>query len=385
MVEIITYSLKNEQQDSDRYYQDIAAFADLVIQTVKEQAVEILLPFQNHIKQNNLEPLRTEPEYIFEFITLGMLYKTYAGEALDLANSTQKVLSWLYAMRTNYRAFKPGIDWFRGILSGLLMRQKSQPPVPQISLENLTQLLKWMEATGEFSEETQRLALWTNFLTTLPKDEQAQYLATVLSLAEWFTTESEKQLGKYTPNVESFLKETHPTYHWREDRFFCGRKRPEYHLNMLGTEILNRAFRETFLAAETKVVLLPPCMKAKQDDTCEAVESPFGDRCAHCTPTCRIHQITQLGEKHGFTVAIIPHELSVFSSGEIKTPSDRKVGIVGVSCPVTNVTGGWETKKLGVPAQGVLLDYCGCYWHWHDEGIPTDINLKQLLQVISTP
>jgi hypothetical protein len=103
MVEIITYSLKNEQQDSDRYYQDIAAFADLVIQTVKEQAVEILLPFQNHIKQNNLEPLRTEPEYIFEFITLGMLYKTYAGEALDLANSTQKVLSWLYAMRTNYR------------------------------------------------------------------------------------------------------------------------------------------------------------------------------------------------------------------------------------------------------------------------------------------
>jgi hypothetical protein len=32
----------------------------------------------------------------------------------------------------------------------------------------------------------------------------------------------------------------------------------------------------------------------------------------------------------------------------------------------------------------VLLDYCGCKRHWHNEGIPTDINmdkLKQLLEV----
>jgi hypothetical protein len=385
MVEIITYSLKNEQKNSDQYYQDVAAFADLVIQTARDKTEGILQPFQNHIQQKKLEILRTEPEYLFEFVTLGMLYKIYAGEALEIAQPTRKVLSWLYTMRTNYRTFKPLFDWFRGKLSGLLIRPKPPHPAPRVSFDNLAQLLNWMEATGEFTEETERLALWADYLETLPAEEQAKCLEAALSLAGWFTTESEKHLGKYTPNVETFLRETHPSYTWREDRFFCGRKREEYHLNMVGTEVLNRAFRETFLALENKVVLLPPCMKAKQDGTCQAVASPFGDLCAHCTTTCRIHQITQLGEKYGFKVAIIPHELSVFSSGEMKAPSDQKIGIVGVSCPVTNVTGGWETKKLGIPAQGVLLDYCGCYWHWHDKGIPTDINLNQLLNVISPP
>jgi hypothetical protein len=385
MVEIITYSLKNEQKNSDQYYQDVADFADLVINTTRKKTDDILQPFLNHIQKNDLETLRTEPEYLFEYITLGMLYKIYAGEALELAQPTQQVLSWLYAMRTKHRTFKPLFDWFRGMLSGLLIRPKAQKTAPRPSLDNLTQLLNWMEATGEFSEETERLALWKDYLKTLAVNGQNDCLETALSLADWFTTESEEQLGKYTPNVDTFLSETHPGYTWREDRFFCGRKREEYHLNMVGTEVLNRAFRETFLRLEDKVVLLPPCMKARQDDTCKAVESPFGDLCAHCTPTCRVHQITQLGEKHGFKVAIIPHELSVFSSGEMKAPSDKKMGIVGVSCPVTNVIGGWETKKLGIPAQGVLLDYCGCYWHWHDKGIPTDINLNQLLKVISPP
>jgi hypothetical protein len=29
-----------------------------------------------------------------------------------------------------------------------------------------------------------------------------------------------------------------------------------------------------------------------------------------------------------------------------------------------------------------LLDYCGCAWHWHKTGIPTDINIGQLLNVL---
>jgi hypothetical protein len=39
-------------------------------------------------------------------------------------------------------------------------------------------------------------------------------------------------------------------------------------------------------------------------------------------------------------------------------------------------------KRLYVPAQGLLLDYCGCKWHWHKDGIPTDINFNQLLRLM---
>jgi hypothetical protein len=66
----------------------------------------------------------------------------------------------------------------------------------------------------------------------------------------------------------------------------------------------------------------------------------------------------------------------------VRPANGGSIGIVGVSCPLTITTGGWETKDLGVPAQGVMLDYCGCPWHWHKEGIMTDINFQQLLQVL---
>ena len=75
---------------------------------------------------------------------------------------------------------------------------------------------------------------------------------------------------------------------------------------------------------------------------------------------------------------MIPDELRVFGSGT----GDGSVGVVGVSCALTNWSGGWEAESIGVPAQGVLLDYVGCKFHWDKDGIPTDINLKKLEEVV---
>ena len=145
---------------------------------------------------------------------------------------------------------------------------------------------------------------------------------------------------------------------------------------------MNRSFRDQFLKTERKIIFVPPCMRAKPEGECKAQPTPFGEHCAACTPNCRVHQVTKLGEKQGFDVFIIPDELSVVSDKKMKTSQDNRLGLVGISCPLTNMTGGWETRRLGIPAQGVLLDYCGCPWHWHKQGIPTDINLNQLLQIL---
>jgi hypothetical protein len=37
---------------------------------------------------------------------------------------------------------------------------------------------------------------------------------------------------------------------------------------------------------------------------------------------------------------------------------------------------------LSIPAQGVLLDYMGCKYHWDEQGIPTDTNITKLLEVL---
>ena len=239
-----------------------------------------------------------------------------------------------------------------------------------------------MAASGDFEQEVKRLRTWRDFLAGQPTVAADRHLAAAVSFAEWFEERSAEALGGYTPHVDRFLHEIHPAYSWREDVIFCGRRRIEYHWSMVATEILNRVYRDTFLETRQKTVLLPPCMKARQDGQCQAQPSPFGERCAGCTPSCRIRHVSEIGRLHGFETLVMPEELSVFSSGAVKPVSNGSTGVVGVSCVLTNPPGGWETRELGVPAQGVLLDYCGCSWHWHPTGIPTDVDVDQLLRVL---
>lgn len=385
MTEIVTYSLRNGRNQSTQYYQDITIFTDTFIAEAKKQVGTIVIAFQNHIESTNRETPRSFAEYAFELLTLCILWQTYAGEAVGKSPTMEKLLIKLVKLRRKNAFLKPAVDFVRGLLNFFLRSQKqASDSFINPTIENLDQLLRWMSATGDFKEEVRRLQAWRDFFATQPAQEIGKYLDQSFSFAKWFEADSLTTLGNYTQNVEHFLTETHPSdYRWREDSIFCGRQRVEYHMNMVGAEILNRSFREDFLQTKRKLVLLPPCMKARQDGRCEATETPMGEKCSACEPGCRVHQITQLGKKQGFNVLIIPHELNIFSNGNASLKQDEPLGIVGVSCPLTNVTGGWETKRLGVPAQGILLDYCGCNWHWHlDGGISTDIDFKQLQNVI---
>jgi hypothetical protein len=84
----------------------------------------------------------------------------------------------------------------------------------------------------------------------------------------------------------------------------------------------------------------------------------------------------------GFQVFTLPDDLRVFRGETIPLKGGDAVGIVGVSCVLTNIQGGWDVRELGIPAQGLLLDYCGCSYHWHKTGVPTDIDFHQLLKTL---
>jgi len=383
-IEVITYSLRDGHKRSDPYYRDVAAFTEEVLAEAESRIQPLVEDFQAYVQETGRETPRSGPEYTLELLTLGVLWRVYAGHALDLATTPGRVLAYLVRVRQRGGRLKPGIDLLRGVLGRFFLssdgRRRAEVPPP--TLDHLDRLLEWLSASDSFSQEVKRLRAWRDFLADQPPAEALAHLEAAIALAAWFEARSEEVVGRYTPHVEQFLTQTHPSYRWREDAIFCGRQRVEYHLNMVGTEILNRAFREAFLDTARKVVLVPPCMRARPDGVCQARPTPFGARCAGCTPGCRVHQTTKLGEKHGFEVLILPHELSVFASGTVEPMNGSRAGVVGISCVLTNPSGGWETKDLGIPAQGVLLDYCGCPWHWHKEGFPTDINLRQLLAVI---
>ncbi len=379
-MDAITYSLRADQPRSDHYYRDIAVFTDEVVARADHDLGAIIAAFA----ASEYDDARTAPEYAFELLTLGILWRVYAHRALQLARPSQRVLSALVVLREHSGPAKPAVDALRGALATLVLARNGHghaaPETPTVA--HLGRLIDWLAATGDYEQEVARLRVWLEYFGAQPS---AEPIAAILAFADWFTARSLDALGQYTANVEHFLSETHPSYRWREDVIFCGRARVEYHLNMVGTEIMNRAFRAAFLAAPQKVVLVPPCMRAKSADECQARETPFGEQCAACEPRCHVHQVTQLGKKHGFAVYIMPRELTTFSPGENARAAMTQLGIVGVSCPLTNAQGGLQAKKLHIPAQGLLLDYCGCVWHWHpDGGIPTAINLRQLLHLLET-
>ena len=329
---IITYTLRDESGTSDGYYQTIATFAEDVLAHVESALGLVIADYQQHLVTTSKQP-RDLRECTFELLTLGVLWQAY------------------------------------------------RTPDTPYTLEGLEALIGTLELTGKFTQEIAHLRAWHGYLSTLAPSSSLQILEHVMACAADFQERAERALGRYTPNVEQFLASEWSVHEERDDSVLRGHQRAEYHLNMVGTEWLSRAFRSAFLAAPRKVVLAPPCMRAKRDDECKAFKTAEGYLiCQACAPGCRVNQLTRLGQKRGFEVYLIPDELRELAAQSVG--GGPTVGVVGISCVLTNAPGGWEAQALDLPAQGLLLDYCGCSYHWDSEGFPTDTNFNRLLELL---
>jgi hypothetical protein len=381
MPRTITYSLRLEQPNSDGYYQSIAALTDrwtpYAINDVKETSARF-----NAFRQARGEPVRSEAEYALELLVLGVLLQQSRISFTIYPHWTLHLITYLTGLQQCHPTLEPAIKNLRGILQGIFLRpvKNNKAIVSTKDLDTET-LMKWLVAQGE-NGTYHRLVQWQEYLQSLETDKRQLILRHCLALAERFSVESEQALGEYSAGVEAFLRNTAPSHRWRYDSAFVSRSRSEYHLGMLATETLNRAYRERFRSTQRKVVIVPPCMREQPDEDCKAKETPFGARCQACKPTCRVHQITKMGEKLGFEVFIIPDELRGIGA-EVKRGVDS-IGLVGVSCALTNWSGGWDAEELGIPAQGTLLDYVGCRYHWDEKGISTDTNLAQLGKMVGS-
>ena len=383
MAKIITYSLKNSSESSDQFYADLTRFTDQILQEAETRLGMILDSFLLWVRESEAEPERTRQEYIFDLLVLGVLWRVNAVQGSGTARWVQGVLAWLVKIREKSAFLKPLADGMRGLWGGVFMpRQGVEPESIPVNANQLESLINWLKAAGDFSEEIRRIELWREFLSS--NQNLVIYLDKIIYFAKYFDKSSMDALGRYTPNVEYFLAYSHPAYRWREDFIFTGRQRIEYHLYMVGMEIMNRSFRELFLKTEQKILFVPPCMAAPQDGTCQAKDTLYGERCAHCTPSCQVNQITRYGEKHGIQVFMIPDSFSPLSAGDSAGLKETSLGVMGVSCPLTITSGGFEMRRVGIPAQGVLLDHCGCSWHWDlDKGIVTEINFRQLIRALN--
>jgi hypothetical protein len=371
MPRVITYSLCADQKTSDCYYQAIADLADQWMPHALRNVAGTLSGYNTYRRDMGLTE-RTDAEYAFELLALGVLLREHGNEALRLPRPLAWTLRRLSDLPVRWPRVEPLAKKVRGWLGWLGRHAHWRARHSEYDLERL---LVWLRANGQASR-ADRLEEWRMSLEPLRAASAQAVIAQALALADDFDRASRRALGRFTQGVELFRAHAASDHLQRYDAELLLRTPLEYHLGMLGTEVLNRAYRERFQATRRRAVIVPPCMRMRLD-ACKATDTPYGAQCQACTPGCRVNMLTRIGHKRGFAVYMIPDHVSRFSVPA--ADPQVQIGVVGVSCALTNWSGGWDAEAAGVPAQGVLLDYVGCSYHWDEQGVVTDANLGQIV------
>lgn len=375
------YALCGDHENPDQYYTDLEAFAEKTIIKLSEYLGRVTEEFMSHNALTSLNFPASREEYLFEALLIGSFWNIYGGYASATHDSTLDIMKQLAGLRRVKGITGITADKTRGLLGIKLMKSPEHRDdflIPGV--KGFMKLIQWMEATGEFQREALRFREWLAFFKH--QDETYTFISICLmkNAAKRFSVESESVMGAYTSGVNSFNRQFHEKYQLREDAISVLRDRSEYHLGMLGAYIINKSTREDFLKTKEKVLLVPCCMKNSPQSGCRSIKDKNGEICAGCNTGCRINLLRQLGEKHKFDVRILSHssDLSVWAAhpGE-----EQQVGVVGVACLTTLLSGGFELKKHGIAAQCIALDHSGCR-HWKDNPESTSLNINELLRRI---
>ena len=249
---------------------------------------------------------------------------------------------------------------------------------------HLNHILDCLEKSNNHTYQIERLRKWQMFLNDQPSPVRDDYWDLICDAADWFDKRSLEVLGPYTKQVDHFLS-TYESKNSHEDDFmFHTSPKIEYHINMVGAEILNRVLRDRFFSTEKRLVVVPGCLRSNPKH-CQASQWTLGLRCKHCTAGCQISKMTNLGIKHHFQVSFVVHQSALVShvKGLEALGCKEDVGILGIACVLSLLEGGYLLESHQVPAQCVPLDYCGCINNWRQEGITTHVSVERLLDRVS--
>jgi hypothetical protein len=374
----ITYNLKENGTD---YYKDIREFSGRVLDYFPQNFNSSYSEYVNYITANKVEPVRTFEEYVYDFLSAGVYLNIYSSYSNRSSSRLLKLQKSLYQLRRKNKSLKPYIDPLRGIISTAFLYNKNGNEEITSPLKEFSKLILWLEAAGEFREETKRFEIIHNFLRDCEQNYAADFISSIKKFGSWFESESIKRLGNYTRCVNNFIKEKHKKYRWKENYIFTGRERIEYHLSLVGAELMNEGFKKNFHETKKRALLVPACMRFKRDGKCKAAVNNFDMQCTGCSRDCSVNHLTKLGLQKNFSVHIIPHS-SDFTTWLKTWAVGTNIGVIGVACPLNLITGGLELKSLDIPAQCVMLDYCGCSNHWDEKGFPTELNKTELLKIL---
>jgi len=381
----LVYDLRSKDGDARDYCADVGRFSDEVLGGIELRAAKALDGYSHHVQEFLRELPRSRGEYAIELLLLGLALRRYGSTAESTPRWAVVLTRELFWLRRSATWIRRGARLARTAITRFVLAPRigRKTETRQLSLDGLPRLIGWLQATGEFEQETMRLNNWRSFLQTLPRNEAEYWIETAAELFDWFKSEADKALGAYTRGVSSFLAGEHPQRGCREDQIFCGKEAAVYHLDMIAGEIMNRGLREEFERTQRRAVLVPTCMRGTHAATCRAHGFGHDITCTGCDPSCTVSRITRRMRVLGATVYLIPH-LRGFSQWLERRQRTPEFGVTAAACLLNILPGGFEVRASGIAAQCVPLDYPGCQNHWHRNGLATSLNEELLVQIVSS-
>jgi len=186
-------------------------------------------------------------------------------------------------------------------------------------------------------------------------------------------------LAPYLDGVDNFVA-CQTDESWKEQDPLRRKPSETYLRNALAVGILNLLHREAFQAAAKRVIVLPACLKDYGDWDCVAAGGKNPSECARCHSGCPVHDTLERFADDHTAVLIEPEDLTAALS-KIKAEAGT-IGVVGVACVLTLLSGFDRTLKLQLPTQGIFLNYSSCAHHWAAPPFNTEYSLRQLARVL---
>ncbi len=377
----ITYSTLSLKDGNTQFYNDLVRTTDEIVFEANASLKGYVDRYRQFIQDRNIEKLRGSNEYLLELIMLGVFWRSNETHVNRTPLVAAKALRWLYMVRKNSPLLKPLADKVRGVLISPLLFHHSKQPL-NLNIRSFKRLLVWLDATGEYSEETKRLKAWLEFAKSMKESDFRLFIEKVSGFSDFFMKRCAQNLGAYTTNVERFVSKATYRYKGREDYALVNRKEVEYHLNMVGAEILNRELRSDFVKAKQKIVLLPTCMRLDANNQCKAIGTGLDRKCIGCDLNCNVGKVFKSLSPFNIDIYLIPHS-SNFSKFLQRWKDNNDVALVGVACVLNLLMGGYEMIGLNIASQCIYLDHCGCKKHWDAKGVATSINIPQLHNILN--
>ncbi len=371
-----TYDL-NPEAAHHPYLEVVHGLADWVL-LEGEPLRPLIESFGTFARLRTHESARSFEEGLVELLALGVLFRARGASATLGKPSHQRLITELVRERRAGHAKRRDTS-----LAALVTEIPTTcTPSMEPSLADFRALMDWLLASGEYDDEVIRLSGWLAMFGTAPVTTAQRLLARVVGFALLFEVEAERRLGVFTANCESFLSEDWAARPPREDTVQCSRAPLEYHLNMVGAELLNRAWRADFEARGRRFVVMPGCARARTDGTCRGKPGFSEISCTHCRVGCSISLGTKRAEAHGARAFAVTHGSSFSRFLESPLLSGKDTAIIGIACAPGLLGAGWRARARGLGAQCILLDASGCL-HWLERHKATTFSLDELGRLLS--